>query len=38
MTGDLILNTNPTQNLGAATKQYVDNNFVKNNHNRLLLL
>lgn len=28
MTGDLILNTNPTQNLGAATKQYVDNNFV----------
>ena len=26
MTGDLILNADPTANLGAATKQYVDNN------------
>jgi hypothetical protein len=25
MTGPLVLNANPTQNLGAATKQYVDN-------------
>nr|DAV41907.1 MAG TPA: hyaluronidase [Caudoviricetes sp.] len=24
MTGNLILNANPTANLGAATKQYVD--------------
>lgn len=26
MTGNLILNANPTENLGAATKQYVDGN------------
>lgn len=26
MTGDLILNADPTENLGAATKQYVDDN------------
>ena len=28
MTGGLILNADPTQNLQAATKQYVDNNFI----------
>ena len=27
MTGNLILNANPTENLGAATKQYVDTNI-----------
>lgn len=27
MTGNLILNANPTQNMQAATKQYVDNTF-----------